>query len=454
MTKSNIFFTVSTGLSVRNFFSSPVQNDLSLLSRDFNLIIITTPHLRHCFPKHLTVFPALHFKQNLLSRLFHFLMRVAFDSLYTTTTKSIIRKQPLVPSLKTSVTSFFVSIHPRSFTLYSFYRHLFSSSVHFLTSSIRSSYLNFNPKLVVSLNPLNFDEQLFTFTFSSITPTIGVVKSFDNISSDGFIPFLPDILCVWDTRMAVDSLNAYQISFPRVQIIGSPQFDDISVNFPFDNSHCLSPPVKILYCTNSPNIYPGDPIIASMLSDFAVTHNFQITIRLHQADNLARWHQFTNLPNVSLYAPHDVHHSPHTISASPQHLASLRHQISESCLVICSYSTIFYDSLSLNTPCINLGFDPEGIDAKYPITRADSFCHLEPFLTSPFVHTARNFSELFSLVSYYSTNSHSSSYSLQLQNFLRCLLPTNFNDSCISKLSNIISSTIYDDMSSNNVSSS
>ena len=51
------------------------------------------------------------------------------------------------------------------------------------------------------------------------------VKSFDNITTKGFIPFIPKNIFVWNEIMVRDAMQAYGYYKPNIYAIGATQYD-------------------------------------------------------------------------------------------------------------------------------------------------------------------------------------------------------------------------------------
>ena len=83
-----------------------------------------------------------------------------------------------------------------------------------------------NPKLVVSTYPVNFLEAKFMFAAKKQgRRTVIHLLSWDNITSKGIFPVIPDEFIAWGRIMYEELKEYYQLSDEQVQVCGVPHFD-------------------------------------------------------------------------------------------------------------------------------------------------------------------------------------------------------------------------------------
>jgi hypothetical protein len=83
-----------------------------------------------------------------------------------------------------------------------------------------------NPKLVVSTYPVNFLEAKFLFAAKKQgRRTLIHLLSWDNITSKGIFPVIPDEFIAWGKIMYKELKEYYQLSDEQVQVCGVPHFD-------------------------------------------------------------------------------------------------------------------------------------------------------------------------------------------------------------------------------------
>ena len=267
-------------------------------------------------------------------------------------------------------------------------------------NNIKKLINNLNPLEIISLNPLSQKEGLFIAFGNRYSSTAGVIKSFDNITSNGFMPFIPQKLFVWNSLMKEDASKAYDIRKKNIFCVGSSQYDFLSENnFNLKKTKRVIKNRKILYCSNSVEIYPDQSNISFLLK-YAKKFNYKVRLRFHQCDIISRWLELPNSEylEISNYEIFDSL-SPDKRVSSKEHLNKLYEDIDESLITISSYSTLIYDSIARATPVINLGFDPKDIIKKYSIERFEEFEHLKPIIGNDFVMNVKSQQEMIKKVS-------------------------------------------------------
>ena len=246
----------------------------------------------------------------------------------------------------------------------------------YFSADIKEQLLKLNPLHIISSDPLSKIEYPYLLIGNKFYNSSAIIKSFDNITSNGYVPFIPKNIFVWNNQMYKEAKTAYFIYKPNVFAIGAPQYDHIKSSLKKINKNSN----QILYCTTKATIYRDDLENIIFLQKFAKRNNFKIKLRIHQGDDYKRFMQFRKFDNIEIYPENLDINDINKACSDSNHQESLAKQIRSSFVVISSISTILFDSLSMGVPTINLGFDVKEIDKKWSIKRTFNFDHLKPLL--------------------------------------------------------------------------
>ena len=89
---------------------------------------------------------------------------------------------------------------------------------------------------MISTHPTSVYEINYTsLAAKKRVPIFGIIKSFDNITSKGFMPVMPNYVSVWNKQMQEELIKIHSIKNKLIHISGAPQFD-IYKNFSPKNS--------------------------------------------------------------------------------------------------------------------------------------------------------------------------------------------------------------------------
>jgi hypothetical protein len=103
-----------------------------------------------------------------------------------------------------------------------------SSGLWRIPSALRQQLLYIAPDVVVA-SPLIFPDSrevdAIRAAERSGIPTVGVVLSWDNLTSKGMFHALPQHLLVWNESQAVEGVEWHDIPRERIEVLGAPVFD-------------------------------------------------------------------------------------------------------------------------------------------------------------------------------------------------------------------------------------
>ena len=224
-----IFFLLPTGITVRNFLSTGVIDQL--LSRNGIRIVIFT-------------FSKISFKQyeienkNLIIETFikrrfftianflHVILRRRFYRTYETVSTRSLLQSPLYPKHHNRLLEILLSQpFPRSKKIYNWLKS-FVDHLNINSSQILKYFDRYKPSLVVSTHPTSMDDVEFLHYARRLgVSTVGIVKSWDNLTTKGYIPIPANHYLVWNKVMKAEMIRMHQVTESQVTITGIPQFD-------------------------------------------------------------------------------------------------------------------------------------------------------------------------------------------------------------------------------------
>ena len=430
--KKTICLVISAGISIRNVLIESSIKGLKDLSKNYNIVFITEKKFLLSYKFKFNVKEIIK-KNSLFDQFLHFYSRILFDKLFPTSTKRILRDYPLgIFNLRTFLFNKSFFFIPKSQFLYKSIRKIHNKITKITNRKIRDQLSNLNLKQLICFNPLSQFEYPYLIIGKEFCETSGIFKSFDNISSDGYVPCLPKNLFVWNQIMLNDAYKTYKKSQLNIFSVGSPQYD----NLKFIPSEKLSDCNQILYCSNSPSIYPDDPKNIIFLKQFAKEHKFKILLRIHQTDDISRWAEIEDDNVIEFYPNKQLHSDANSNVANSIHIKSLQRQILNSFVVISSYSTIIYDSLTLGIPIINLGFDFDKKPFHKSVLRYEEFEHLQHLINHECVDNVRTKFELQERIMHRKRKGFSKKEELIRQDFLKNFCSENIKNTWINNIIN------------------
>ncbi len=393
-TKKSLCFVISSGISLRNLLLEESFKTIIKLEKKYNIILITEKEYLDSYNKNLN-FVQIKYIDNkivlLLSKILNIFARLIFDKLNYTNSKKLIYKYKF--STNKLYSNIFYNLRffiPKSNILLFLIRKINNKLIQIFSPEIKNLIKSLNPEHVFSLDPINKKESPYIIHGHDICNTSAIVKSFDNITTKGFIPFIPKNIFVWNEIMVRDSMQAYGYYKPNIYAIGATQYDHAKRS----NNLVKTKSNQILYCTNSSDLYNNDEKIIEYIRSFIEQYDFKILIRVKQTDVFQKWEKYRNIENVEIYPNVNFKNDANKYCSTKNHQLSLMEQINDSFVVISSYSSIILDSLSLKTPCINLGYSHNIEYNGWSPEKFEGFEHIIPLIRPICVDNVRSNEEL------------------------------------------------------------
>ncbi len=392
--KKSICFVISSGISLRNLLLESSVAKLIELEKKYNIIIITEKNYLDTYSQDINFVQIEYIKNKLvltLSKILNIFARLIFDKLYYTNSKKLKYKYKFLTNQIYSRIFFnFRFFIPKSNLLLFFIRKINYKLIKIFSPEIKNLIRTLNPEHVICLDPINKKESSYIIHSYDICNTSAIVKSFDNITTKGFIPFIPKNIFVWNEIMVRDAMKAYGYYKPNIYAIGAFQYDHAKTTHDLVKTKSN----QILYCTNSSDIYNNDKKIIEYILSFIEQYDFKLLIRVKQTDEFQKWEKYRSFRNVEIHPKLDFENHANKYCSTKNHQISLMEQINDSFVVISSYSSIILDSLSLKTPCINLGYSNTVEYNGWSTEKMESFDHIKPLINPICVDNVRSNEQL------------------------------------------------------------
>ncbi len=383
-----VLLLLPTGMTIRNFLTTEILNFL-LENPSVEIYCAVKNKQKYSeFLSHDRLHYVDFFNKSLFSpsNILLLILRRRFYEIFPNKTLNILKQGPLFQNMSSRISSFLIYPFPRSEIVFRFLEsilHLF----HKIPKNILNQIQEIKPHLIVSTHLVAKNEFDYLQAAKLIgIQTTGMVKSFDNLTSKGFLPCKTENVVVWNEIMQKELIDIYQYDKSKVHISGVPQFDEykkkpsISKYEFLGNMKLLSSKKTILFATNHENISPDDPKIISYIDRFLDQLNAQLIVRLHQMDSMERYRDITS-ENIIFQVPGiDEGKLSDQRVAYYDFIKDLRDTIYFSDVTINTASTMSLDAIALNRPVINICFDIEERPYYNSVKRFYDFVHYQPIV--------------------------------------------------------------------------
>lgn len=345
-----------------------------------------------------------------------FFQKIAFKLLLTKTTKiqaynDLAEKKEYLQFVSRRILSFLGSLKLVRMTFRSGY-------FYFSETNFFSQYFEkYNPDLIFSMDCKHmFDSQLIFEAKKRKIKTIGMVRSWDNLTAKGVLKVIPENLIVYNETIKKEAIKYSDVKSDSIFISGIPNYDiytnenrtqrnDFLKKIKVDNSKKIilfaptgnhysktdSQIMEILDDSIKNNLIPKDVhvIVRFPPGDFVDTKNFQ------PGNNFS--YDFV-IPDTKL---DNIKDNEMTLEKS-LYLADL---IYHSDVIIAGPSTILVDAIALDKPSIAIGFDGYENEKYYKsIARLFDYSHMNKLLSTKAVKLAKSKIELIEFINEYLKN--------------------------------------------------
>lgn len=225
----------------------------------------------------------------------------------------------------------------------------------------------FKPDLFVSNYTFEPDAHYLAEAHRRGIPTIGIVKSWDNLTSKTRIAVEPNHLVVWSPQMKHEAIRYHYFPEERIEVTGTPQFDfhfspeKYPTREEFFGRLGIDPAKKLVVFSPGTNWTTSDyrnvQLIHEIISDPSFPFDCHIHIRKYPKRQLDYSIYERNFGATIESAGPVVQSWADEFDQSAEDMEQLRRIMHFADVVVQVASTIAVDAACHNTPCIAMSFD-------------------------------------------------------------------------------------------------
>lgn len=243
--------------------------------------------------------------------------------------------------------------------------------------------------------------------------TVSFIQSWDNPTSKGPFPAVPDKIIVWNEILKEEVLKFHHFPPENIHISGVPQFDlylDKS-NFRskqnFFKKWNLDPEKRLIsYTTGSTNMLPDEHEVVHLLYKKLVGNEFcvpaQLLVRPHPKDSFDYEEHFKDFDLMTIQRPGTLAQTKDRWNPNREDMYGLAELMNYSDVVVNVASTITIDAACFDTPVVNIAFDGYSKrDYMNSCRRYYDYDHYRNILKTKGVRVAYSVEELTNLVNLY-----------------------------------------------------
>ena len=278
----------------------------------------------------------------------------------------------------------------------------------------------YKPNLVITPDIILPTDRMFLRAAKSRgIKTIGMVRSWDNLTAKGVIQILPDRLIAQTNQMKLEAIKYADMPEENIAVLGVPQFDNYfrqpkfsrteflkSLDIPANRRLILCAPFFDTYSTSS-----GIKIIntlARAIDSGKLSPDLHLLVRYRpesMPEDFSEEKIITH-PNITITIPYSLpflrknKRPDYEFSASDMDM--LFNSIYFSDVTINTISTLTVDAMALDKPVINIRFDGDpGTPKAYKVSLYTGYDHYNFIENAKAVRLAYNMDELISQINQY-----------------------------------------------------
>ncbi len=240
--------------------------------------------------------------------------------------------------------------------------------------------------------------------------TIGIIQSWDNLTSKGYISPRPDRFIVWNDIMKDELILFHGVDEEDIFVSGPIHYDfyfSSQSEAPSRNLNGgIHPGNKIILVASAPMwTYKHFDwivdIILKALDDGRIKYTATVVLRLHPNDHPDRYSNIKESKNLIIDYPAVYKEGVGWIQEE-EHIQNFIRLLKTSDVVVCVASTISIDAACFDTPIVNIAFDKEGyLPYELSSRRYYDYTHYKNIVRSGGVKIAYSPDELISYISLY-----------------------------------------------------
>lgn len=275
-------------------------------------------------------------------------------------------------------------------------------------SSFRQYFDLYKPDAIFLPNMIsNEDYRLIKEARRRNILTVGMPKSWDNLTTKTFFNILPDWVIVQNKLMYEEVQQYFEVPKEKISIVGYPQFDIYTKTniFQTREEFCeklgLDPRRKIIvYAAAGHELAPDDEDSLRLLIERIdarpqLRDSVQILVRPHPKYNF-RAEEFREVPNLIIDMP-GVLTGPKRGSweFEDADIVHLMNTLRHADVLVNTFSTLNLEGAYFDTPLISIAFDGKNArDPRNSVSRYLGYNHIAPLVQSGGMWVARSPDEL------------------------------------------------------------
>ncbi len=241
----------------------------------------------------------------------------------------------------------------------------------FLRSSLfRSSFEEFSPDAVFATDVQNeFDVRMLSEAKALHLPTIGMVRSWDNLSSKGLLRILPDRFVVHNEIIKRELIELNYAPTEAISVIGIPHYDryskpDVTERELFLQSFGFDPERKTILYAPIGDRYISDNGLDSLVIETLMKLEVNVLVRLPPTDHVSYKDAYQGPALLAIYGTGSRPWRPgkrgegvkesEIDSEDEQRLVD---SLAHADVVVTGHSTIVIDAAAFDRPIVVIAFD-------------------------------------------------------------------------------------------------
>jgi hypothetical protein len=401
-------------MTIRNILSTDVVANLLKDSKIEIICCLKNPNKYAKYISHKRIKYINFYKINKysISAFLLMILTIRFNCINDNKSIQILKKGPVSKQPESKILYLFKYPFPKSKLIYKFISFILNF-FYIPKKNIEEQFFLHKPDLVFANHIVTKDEFDYILTAKKNgIPVVGMVKSFDNLTTKGFVLNHIDFVILWNKVMMKEMIDIYKFNTDKLFITGVPQFDIYKTKpqitkKQYLKKHKLSENKKlILFSTNGFDISPDDPANVEFIASKLDKLNANMIVRLHPNDTSERYkglkfkNVFYNIPGIS------EGHNSHARVAHNKFLEDLRDNLFFSDVTINTASTMTLDAVAMNKPIINICFDVEKKIYSKSVKRFYDLIHYESIINNKSTSLAESKDDLIILIKEYLKNTN------------------------------------------------
>lgn len=244
--------------------------------------------------------------------------------------------------------------------------------------------------------------------------TVGMVRSWDNLTSKGILRVLPGKVLVWNEFMKKEAIKLDRIDPNVISIIGIPHYDKYKKREVIEKQEFIKSTgvvgrskVALFAPTGDRYLNPNnvDSFFVKTL-DSLLPEEYLLFVRLPPGDRVSEIENNSFGPRVYIERPSKTFNTVKNSEIPPGEDIRLINTLANSDVLISGPSTMIIDALFFDIPIILEGFDPKPTSYLKSIRRYYDYDNFKPLIESEAICFPSTKAELTSDLTLFQNNSN------------------------------------------------